>query len=384
MVSEVELLEVFRLGEAASDAEIVREVGDRLASRWHKVSRFRDVQALAYRSLGVQSSPTTLTWAAMAEEGLANLTAALGNYERVVSIARETGDRSYEAVALNNIGLMHDRRGDWQRALNYLEQALPIARELGITEATTLNNIGLVYDHQGDQEAALDYFWQALSIHRERGNRPGEATTLVNIGMAHYNRGNGDVAIASYALALPIFIEVGDRASEAGTLNNIGMLCNAKGDGEFALACYEKALSIFREIGDRAGEGGTLSNIGMVYHLQGDGEAALPYYEEALPIRREVEDRAGEVTTRYNIAMVHRDAGRLLQAVTELGLVVALEEALRHPNLRKDSALLEQLQSELYQRGSPGGTEIGLPAGEPAGRGAKHSWLRPIRRRRGR
>ena len=32
MASEVELLEVFRLGEAAGEADIVREVGDRLAA----------------------------------------------------------------------------------------------------------------------------------------------------------------------------------------------------------------------------------------------------------------------------------------------------------------------------------------------------------------
>ncbi len=41
MDSELELSEVFRL-EAAGEEDIVREVGDQLAARWLRVSRFRE------------------------------------------------------------------------------------------------------------------------------------------------------------------------------------------------------------------------------------------------------------------------------------------------------------------------------------------------------
>ena len=58
VASEVELLEVFRLGEAAGERDIVREVGDRLAGQWIRVSRFREVQTLTSRSLLVQSGPS--------------------------------------------------------------------------------------------------------------------------------------------------------------------------------------------------------------------------------------------------------------------------------------------------------------------------------------
>jgi len=59
MDSELELSEVFRLGEAAGEQDIVRDVGDQLAAQWLRVSRFRKVQALTSRSLRVQSSPGT-------------------------------------------------------------------------------------------------------------------------------------------------------------------------------------------------------------------------------------------------------------------------------------------------------------------------------------
>jgi hypothetical protein len=93
VASEAELGEVFRLGEAAGEEDIVREVGDRLAAQWLGVSRFREVQALTSRWLRVQSGPRTLLWAGLAQARTGSLTAALGFYEQALPIYREVGDR---------------------------------------------------------------------------------------------------------------------------------------------------------------------------------------------------------------------------------------------------------------------------------------------------
>ena len=99
-----------------------------------------------------------------------------------------------------------------------------------------------------------------------------------------------------------------------------------------------------REVGDRAGEAATLNNIGLVYDALGERRRALETYEQALPIRREVGDRAGESVTLYNMAMVqqaegnHAEAGRLLEQV------VAIDEAIEHPDLESDRAALLEAQ----------------------------------------
>ncbi len=74
------------------------------------------------------------------------------------------GDRSQEATTLNNIGLVYDALGEKQKALDYLQQALPLRRAVGARagEAATLNNIGGVYDALGEKQKALDYYQQAL------------------------------------------------------------------------------------------------------------------------------------------------------------------------------------------------------------------------------
>jgi hypothetical protein len=93
VASEVELGEVFRLGEAAGEIDIVREAGDELAARWMRVSRFREVAALMSRSLRVQASPDTLVAAGRAQDHTGNPSAALGYYVQALRIFREVGDR---------------------------------------------------------------------------------------------------------------------------------------------------------------------------------------------------------------------------------------------------------------------------------------------------
>src|SRR5262249_59200004 len=180
MVSEVELLEVFRLGEAAGVEEVVREVGDRLAGAWLGVSRFREVLALTDRSRRVQTSGRTLLYAGRAKSVLGDPDGALHDYyQQALPICRQVGDRAGEAATLNNIGMVYTRRGDGENALHHYQQALPITRQVGdrAGEAATLNNIGLVYTRRGDGETPCTTTNRRSPITRQVGDRAGEPPT---------------------------------------------------------------------------------------------------------------------------------------------------------------------------------------------------------------
>ena len=57
-------------------------------------------------------------------------------------------------------------RGDYDKALAYLEQSLKIRQQIGDRsgEGTTLNNISQIYDARGDYDKALAYLEQSLKI----------------------------------------------------------------------------------------------------------------------------------------------------------------------------------------------------------------------------
>ncbi|MEI2423290.1 tetratricopeptide repeat protein, partial [Arthrospira platensis SPKY2] len=62
-------------------------------------------------------------------------------------------DRAREATTLNNIGAVYRAIGQPQQALTYLQQALPIWREVSdrSEEANTLNNIGAGFQLSSDR-----------------------------------------------------------------------------------------------------------------------------------------------------------------------------------------------------------------------------------------
>jgi len=120
------------------------------------------------------------------------------------------GDRSGEAITLNNIGRVYDALGEKQKALDNYQQALPIMRAVGnrTGEAVTLNNIGFVYDDLGEKQKALDYYQQSLPLSRAVGDRAGEANTLNNIGFVYRDQGKPEVAINSWEQSANLILDL--------------------------------------------------------------------------------------------------------------------------------------------------------------------------------
>ena len=155
-----------------------------------------------------------------------------------------------------------------------------------------------------------------------------------------------DWALREHKQALAILREVGDRAGEGLTLNNIGYLYGTLGRTEKALRRYERALAIQREIGDRAGEAITLNNIGSVYRTLGQLSEAVAVTQKALIIRRETNNRWDEGLTLFNLGFLLDEMGRTAEAVSYLEQCVALEEAIEHPDLESDRAVLERTRGK--------------------------------------
>ena len=95
------------------------------------------------------------------------------------------------ANALVNIGQFFYGKGERMRALGFLEQALPLQREVGDRHgmAFTLTNMGTVYSEQGDKKKAIDYFSEALEMRLSVGDRQGELETRYLLALAERDRG---------------------------------------------------------------------------------------------------------------------------------------------------------------------------------------------------
>jgi|GEM_PF-1764589 len=209
------------------------------------------------------------------------------------------------------------------------------------------------------QQLAKQQPWQGVEIAYEQ-IRHGWAWVQANkreavlpfvdaIQRFQKSRGRWSELLEWLSVAQQAARETKARTDEGTTLNNIGSVYSALGQKQQALETYKNALEIRREVGDRGGEGTTLNNIGLVYDALGQKQQALETYKNALEILREVGDRGGEAVTLFNIGSVLEFLGHIAEAVEALEACVALDEAVGHPDLESDRAVLEQLRAKLAE-----------------------------------
>jgi len=193
-------------------------------------------------------------------------------------------------------------------------------------------------------------FREAAVLAQKTLDSSGATYRLLNT-LARAQRVLGEVHVARklYQRALDL-CPADDEKFRATLLNNLGRVYDDLGDKAKALEHYNQALPLSRQVGDKSGEATTLNNLGLVYDALGDKQQALDFYQQALPLRRQVGDRSGESITRYNMAMVYRTLGDLARAEAHLAITVALDEAIGHPDLESDRAMLQRVRGELLQQ----------------------------------
>ncbi|AFY56143.1 tetratricopeptide repeat protein [Rivularia sp. PCC 7116] len=278
-----------------------------------------------------------------------SLKQAITKWEQALELLQQIGElKSSQAVLLYSIGNTYSNLGEKQKALNYYNQALPLAREIKdkFAEASILNNVAVIHDDLGDKHQAFKVYNQALLLSRKIDDKGGEATNLNNIGGIYNHLGDKQQALKFYKQALIIIQEInGDKRWEAGSLNNIGQIYDSLGDKQQALEYYKQALTISEEIADKNGQAITLNNIAAVYSSLGKKRQALTYYEKVLPLLETLGYRREKAIALHNIGSIHLDLGDKQQALKLLNQALLLSREVE--NQSGEAATLNAI-GEIY------------------------------------
>jgi tetratricopeptide (TPR) repeat protein len=264
-----------------------------------------------------QGEAAALGGLGIAYDALGDYAQAIDFHQQQLEIARQIGDRQGEANALGNLGIAYFSLGDSARAIDFYQQALEIARQIGDRqgEAAALGNLGNAYGSLGDYSQAIDFHQQALVIKRQIGDRRGEATALGNLGIAYESLGDSAQAIDFHQQHLEIARQIGDRQGEAAALGNLGNAYFSLGDSAQAIDFHQQSLEIARQIGDRQGEAAALGNLGNAYGSLGDYSQAIDFHQQSLVIKRQIGDRQGEATALGNLGNAYFSLGDYSQAI---------------------------------------------------------------------
>jgi tetratricopeptide (TPR) repeat protein len=177
--------------------------------------------------------------------------------------------------------------GSWIRryaeAQVYLRESLTIARELGdmSSVAGALQPLALALLGLGDVAAARSYLEEALALERERGDQREVAAVLNALAQIHRAQGELDAAEPLYENVLAIARDIRDREIIAIGLLNLAMVAIGRGSAERAGGMLLEVQAIAEEIGWRPAGQSVLEVSAGLAASRGEWEHAARFFGAA-------------------------------------------------------------------------------------------------------
>lgn len=189
-------------------------------------------------------------------------------------------DPKLKSDSAGNLGTTYYYLGDYQKAIEYYEQALVIAREIGDRrgEGSELGNIGLAYRDLGQVEKAIEYHEQALVIAREIGYRFLESASLINMGDTFVYQNEWTKAIRLYNQAREIADEIGYIQIQNESRSGLARAHLHSGDLEAARSIAESAFKYDYPKNNH----NVFALLGVIALRQGDSASAKDAFEAAM------------------------------------------------------------------------------------------------------
>jgi tetratricopeptide (TPR) repeat protein len=218
---------------------------------------------------------------------------------------------------LGSLGRICRMQRQYEQAIEFHEQALNIAHEIGNTREKIhqLSHLGLAYRGLSQFEQAFEYFGQSLAMARKIDDRKEVASQLAHLGLNHYVLGKIEQAKEYFEEALAIDREEGNSREEAVHLNDLGRAYHSLGQFELAVESYNEALGISQKIGYRQREVILFSNLGDTYRTLGQINESIKFYEDALTNAREIGYDFGESLQLVGLGWASLASGDLYNAL---------------------------------------------------------------------
>jgi CHAT domain-containing protein/tetratricopeptide (TPR) repeat protein/WD40 repeat protein len=236
-------------------------------------------------------------------EFLAEARKALDTYKKL-------GLRNKAAQILVFMGMPYDRRGEFQKAREFFEEALKFGSSPSLL-AQAHNAIAEAAMNEQDFSSALAHLQEAEKLLLRLKSDPEYNqflyANLHNKGSVYAEIGDLKTAEAFLAEALDLARSQNDKQHMAATLTALSSILTDEGKYVEAKRYLKEALGIRRTFHDYYGEGATLLNLGALSTSLKDPEESLRYYREALVLSQLHTFRSIEWTCHNNISYLLLD-----------------------------------------------------------------------------
>jgi tetratricopeptide (TPR) repeat protein/DNA-binding CsgD family transcriptional regulator len=254
---------------------------------------------------------------------------ALQTALRAEAIFARSGEAIPRIRMLHQIGVLHGRLGDYERAVSIIREADMLAQGIdsAMTRIVTLKSLGSYLALKGDRGAAAEAIASALEIARGM-KAPGMILPLlITLGKIALERDDvdGARALVDEIEGLRPSVPSPDILADAAYF--LGLLRRREGDRAAAIAELERALETLAGVADPSLPLMVHESLSELYDELGDHRAALLHHRRLAALREEVAgaERQREVAAelmRQQVEEFERERASLRREADELRLEV--------------------------------------------------------------
>ena len=246
----------------------------------------------------------------------------LGEYDKALEFFQNAlkiwlhvvvGNHSFLATIYQDTSSVYNNLGKWDEALNFSQKALNIYLQIKgenhLNVASSYNDIGTIYSNLRKDDKAIEFFQKALKIcllHALGESHPGVASIYNHIGCVYNDLGKYNNALEYHEKALNIHLQIFEEnhPDVASSYNYIGRVYYSRGEYNKALEFHEKALKVHLRfpLGENhLNVASSYNDIGCVYQSLRKYDKALEFHQKALKINLQLlEENNPNVASNYN------------------------------------------------------------------------------------
>lgn len=182
----------------------------------------------------------------------------------------------------NNLANLFFKEGNNDDAMILLEQSLELSRKLDKSQSITyLINLGVIHASNGNYNFALEMVEEAFQISTELNHFKDIASCYNKKGIIYDLKGDSQTAITQYRKSLEIVQDNGYIEIEANCLNQIGVILAKEKDFDEAFNFFIKALEIAQKINNIHFLAPINENLGNLFYVKKDYRPASFYLNDA-------------------------------------------------------------------------------------------------------
>jgi tetratricopeptide (TPR) repeat protein len=279
---------------------------------------------------------------------------ALMILQRILAIAKRNSGRSFELkkqikLILNNVGIVYNNLGYYDKALEYHFESLSIREGEGDRKsiAAALNNIGSIFYDIRDSNHAIEYLQRAVDVKKEVGDNSNLDRILINIGLCYNQLNQFKKGIEYFNKGLTVCIEnCSDDIKKEGYLG-LGIANLGVNDIIKAEEYFLKSLKISKKQRSTIYQIYNLHELSLVESARGNDKKALRYLLEAL-LLAEGSDFAQPLIQIYGeFAKIYSKTSDYKNTALYMGKYIKLKDSIHSTELSKN---LTKVQTEYAER----------------------------------